>query len=98
LGANFEVTVGRAAWRCCSAPRMFGSCSILARGTKNVTEKLDRVGRSQDIPDARWHPASSPPFKHQIGNGGLHKFICCTTSKLQILYLCFFRRVTKFHL
>lgn len=29
------------------------SCSIFARGTKNIKEKLDRVGRSQDLPDAR---------------------------------------------
>jgi hypothetical protein len=58
--------------------------------------KLDRVGRPQDLTDARWLPASSPPFMHQDGNGGLHKCSCFTTSKLQILYFCFFGRVAKF--
>jgi len=52
LGGNF-IVVGRAAGQSCSATRMFGSCSVFARGPKNITEKLDRTGRSQNLADAR---------------------------------------------
>jgi hypothetical protein len=38
----------------------FGINSASDLGSRKTTENLDRVGRSQDLPDANWLPASSP--------------------------------------
>jgi hypothetical protein len=60
LGWNFDVTSGRAA---CEARRQRGilcTNSAFAPGSRKTTENLDRVGRSQDLPDANWLLASSP--------------------------------------
>ena len=40
-----------------------------ALGLRKATENLDRAGRSQDLPEARCLPASSPPFEHTYPNG-----------------------------
>jgi hypothetical protein len=51
-GEIFNFTIGRAAWETCSAPWNLGTNSEFALGPRKTTENLDRVGRSQDIPDA----------------------------------------------
>jgi hypothetical protein len=48
-----------------SATWDFGTDSALALGPRKITENLDRVGLSQDLPDAYRLPASSPAFKHE---------------------------------
>jgi hypothetical protein len=53
----FNVTIGRAA---CSATWNLGTNSAFALGPRKSTENLDRVGWSQDLPDANWLLASSP--------------------------------------
>jgi hypothetical protein len=60
LGRNFNVTVGRAACEACSATWNLGTNSAFALWPRKTTENLNRVGRSQDLPDANWLLASSP--------------------------------------
>jgi hypothetical protein len=43
-----------------SATWNLGTNSAFAMGPRKTTENLDRVGRSQDLPDANWLLASSP--------------------------------------
>jgi hypothetical protein len=52
LGRNFNVTIGRAAWEACSATWNLGTSSALVLGPRKTTENLERVRRSQDLPDA----------------------------------------------
>jgi hypothetical protein len=54
------VTIGRAAWESCSAMCNLGTTSTFVLGPRKTTENLDRVGRSQDLPDASWLLASNP--------------------------------------
>jgi uncharacterized protein YbcC (UPF0753/DUF2309 family) len=46
-----NVTIGKAAWEACRATWNLGTNSAFALGPRETTENLDRVGRSQDIPD-----------------------------------------------
>jgi hypothetical protein len=39
---------------------ILGTNPAFALGPRKTTEKLDRVGWSQDLPDAKWLLASSP--------------------------------------
>jgi hypothetical protein len=39
---------------------ILGTSSAFALGSRKTTENLDRVGRSQDLPDTNWLLASSP--------------------------------------
>jgi hypothetical protein len=50
-GEIFNVIIGRAAWEACSATWNLGTNSAFALGPRKTTEILDRVGRSQDLPD-----------------------------------------------
>jgi hypothetical protein len=63
-GEICNVTIGKAAWEACSGTWNLGTNSSLALVPRKTTENLDRVGRSQDLPDANWllaiSPASSP--------------------------------------
>jgi hypothetical protein len=52
LGRNFKVTIWRAAWEACSGTWNLGTNSEFALGPTKTTENLNRVGRSQDLPDA----------------------------------------------
>jgi hypothetical protein len=47
-----NATVGKAAWEACSATWNLGNKSAFALGPKKTTDNLDRVGRSQDLPNA----------------------------------------------
>jgi hypothetical protein len=47
-----KATSGRAAWEARSATWNFGANSAFALGSRKTTENLDRVGRSQDLPNA----------------------------------------------
>jgi hypothetical protein len=69
LGRNFYVNIGRAAWEACSATWNLGTNSAFALGPRKITENLDRVGWSQDLPNAYWLLASSPAFKYTSPNG-----------------------------
>jgi hypothetical protein len=51
-GINFGVNVGRAACEVCSSTCNLGTNSAFALGPSKTTENLDRIGRSQDLPDA----------------------------------------------
>jgi hypothetical protein len=51
-GEIFNVATGKAAWEAYSATWNLGTNSAFALGTRKTTENLDRVGRSQDLPDA----------------------------------------------
>jgi hypothetical protein len=52
VGENFEFTIGRAACEAYRATWNLGTNSAFALGPRKSTENLDRVGRSQDLPDA----------------------------------------------
>jgi hypothetical protein len=52
LGRNFDVTIWRAACEACSATWNLGTNSASALGSRKTTKNLNRVGRSQDLPDA----------------------------------------------
>jgi hypothetical protein len=47
-----NATIGRAAWEACSATWNLGTNSAFALGPRKITENLDLVGRSQDLPNA----------------------------------------------
>jgi positive regulator of sigma E activity len=47
-----DVTIGRAACEACSATWNCGTNSAVALGPRKSMENLDRVSRSQDLPDA----------------------------------------------
>jgi hypothetical protein len=47
-----NITIGRAAWEACSATWNLGTNSAFALGPRKTTGNLDRVGRSQDLPNA----------------------------------------------
>jgi hypothetical protein len=66
LGRNFYFTTGRAACEARSATWNLGTKSASALGPRKTTENLDRVGRSQDLPDANWLLASSPALNTRI--------------------------------
>jgi hypothetical protein len=51
-GEIFNVAIGRAAREACSATWNLGTNSVFALGIRKTTENLDRVGLSQDLPDA----------------------------------------------
>jgi hypothetical protein len=51
-GEIFNVSFGRAAWEESSATWNLGPNSAVALGPKKTTESFDRVGKSQDLPDA----------------------------------------------
>jgi hypothetical protein len=51
-GEIFNVTILRAACEACSATWNLGTNSTFALEPRKTTENLDRVGRSQDLPDA----------------------------------------------
>jgi hypothetical protein len=57
---KFDVTIGRAACEACSTTWNLGTNSAFALGSRKTTENLDRVGRSQDLPDANRLLVSSP--------------------------------------
>jgi hypothetical protein len=56
----WKVNIWRAAWEACSTTWNFGTNSAFALGPRKTTGNLDRIGRSQDLPDANWLLASSP--------------------------------------
>jgi hypothetical protein len=53
LGRNFDITNGRAACEASRATWNLGTNSAFALGSRKTTENLDRIGRSQDLPDAK---------------------------------------------
>jgi hypothetical protein len=62
LSRNFDVTIGRAMREACNVTWNMATNLVFALGRKKTTENLDRVGRSQDLPDADWLLACSPPI------------------------------------
>jgi hypothetical protein len=58
-GRNFNATIGRAEWEACSATWNLGTNSAFSLGPRKTTENLDRVSRSQDLPDTNWLLASN---------------------------------------
>jgi hypothetical protein len=62
----FYVTIGRAACEACSATWNLGTNSAFALWPRKTTEKLDRVGWSQDLPDANWLLASSQALNTRV--------------------------------
>jgi hypothetical protein len=69
FGRNLDVNIGRATWEAYSAMWNLGTNPAFALGPWKTTENLDRVGQSQDLPNAYWLLASSPAFKYTIPNG-----------------------------
>jgi hypothetical protein len=62
-GLHYSETwsnIGRAACEASSATWNLCTNSAFALGSRKTTENLDRVGRSQELPDANWLVASSP--------------------------------------
>jgi hypothetical protein len=59
-GNIFNVSIWWAAREACSATWDLGTNSAFALGPKKTTENFDRVGRLQDLPDAKRLLASSP--------------------------------------
>jgi hypothetical protein len=59
-GDIVNVTIGRAAWEACSATGDLGTNTASALGPTKTTENLDRVGRTQDLPNANWLLTGSP--------------------------------------
>ena len=52
LDGNFEAAIAWVASEACSGTWNSDANSEFAAGTSKHTEELDRVGRSQDLPDA----------------------------------------------
>jgi hypothetical protein len=52
LERNFDVPIGRAACEVSSATWNLGTNTAFVLGSRKTTENLDRVGGSQDLPDA----------------------------------------------
>jgi hypothetical protein len=64
LRRDFDVPNGRATCEGSNATWNLGSGSAFTPGPRRkTTEILDRVGRSQDLPDANWLLASCPALK-----------------------------------
>jgi hypothetical protein len=80
---NLDVTHGRAATEACSATWNFGTSSAFALGSRKITEKLDRVGRSHDLPDADWLLASRSASKYV--NPSIRPCICAVALSWKIL-------------
>jgi hypothetical protein len=74
-GKIVYITNGRAACEACSATWNLGTNSAFTLGPMKTTENLDRVGQSQDLPDANWLLASSPTLN---------------TRALTLVPICFF--------
>jgi hypothetical protein len=60
VGRNFDFTILRGACEACSVMRNLGSKSAFDLGLRKTKKNLDRVGRSQGLPDVNWPLASSP--------------------------------------
>jgi hypothetical protein len=60
LRRNFYVTIGSGACEACSATWDLATNSTFALAPTKTTENPDRVGLSQELPDANWLLASSP--------------------------------------
>jgi hypothetical protein len=60
LGRNFDVTIVRALREASSAMWNLCTNSAFVLGSRKTTENLDRVGRTQDLPDANWLLATRP--------------------------------------
>jgi hypothetical protein len=91
LGRNCDVTIGRVACEACSTTWDLGTKSAFALGSRKTTENLDRVGLSQDPPDADWLLASSPAFKY--ANPNISPSICAVSflgEKAYIFVATFF--------
>jgi hypothetical protein len=80
-GEIFNFAIGRAAWEACSTTWNLGTNSGFALGRRKTRENLDRVGRSQDLPDANWLLVSSPTLKPRTLT--LISNLCCC------VFLCF---------
>jgi hypothetical protein len=50
-GEIFNVTIGRAVCKACSAMWNLGTNSAFALGLRKTMENLDGVSQSQDLPD-----------------------------------------------
>jgi hypothetical protein len=68
LGRNFDVTNGRAVFEAWSATWNLDINSAFTLGSRKTTENLDRVCRSQDLPNAERLLTSSPAFKYSNPN------------------------------
>jgi hypothetical protein len=60
LDGNFEVSILWVSSEACSGTWNSGANSAFAVGPSETTGELDRVDRSQTLPDAYCHLASSP--------------------------------------
>jgi hypothetical protein len=85
LGGNFDVTSGRVACETCSATWNLGTNLAFSIGSRNTTENLDRVYRSQDLPDADRLPARSPAFKYV--NHNMNPSICAVVLFEKNVYI-----------
>jgi hypothetical protein len=79
LERNFDVTNGRAACEAGSATRNLVSNSAFALRARKPTESLDRIGRSQELPDANRLLSNSPALNTRNltlkPTGLLHRFL-----------------------
>jgi hypothetical protein len=51
-GEICNIIIGRAAWEACSAMWNLGTNTAFVLGPRKTMENLDRVGWSQNLPDA----------------------------------------------
>jgi hypothetical protein len=90
---HIDINIGLAAWEACSAMSNLDTNWAFALGLRKSTENLDRVGRSQDLPDAYGLLASSPAFKYASPNGSPYlcwkqtQRVAMTTIKWLTLFL-----------
>jgi hypothetical protein len=84
LGRNFNVTTGRVAWDMRGATWNFGTNSAFVLGPRKTTENLDRVGWSQDLPDANRLLTSSPALKYASPN--VRSYLCCCLSFMDLSF------------
>jgi hypothetical protein len=59
----------------CNETWNLGSKSAFVPEATTIMENLDRVGRSQDLPDANRILASSPAFTYR--NPNVSSYLCC---------------------
>jgi hypothetical protein len=88
----FDINIWRAACEACSATRNLGTNSAFAAvGPRKTTENLDRVGRSQDLPDANWLLASS----QALINRTLMLVSICAVALFEKVYKFVLRRLFR---
>jgi hypothetical protein len=76
---------------------ILGTNTAFALGSRQTTENLDRVGRSQDLPDANRLLANSPAFKYANPNVSPYLCFALFEKSLHNFFLKSSGKITRIH-